>query len=287
VDVRAWDSSGASGDQILSVAVTVLQPTVTVSTPVSGATVGSPVNILASATPTAGHTISGWCIYVDGSGVYNVGAVARINASVTLAVGAYTVIVRAWDTSGAYGGQTLALTSVTQPAVSVSTPAPAANVVSPISIQASAVPSSGHSITGWHIYLDGVSMYSGGAVDSISSNVAASAGTHTLVVRAWDSSKAFGDQTFTVQVQPVAVNLSTPANGASVNSPVNIAATAASANAISAWQVYVDSVSAFAQNGGNSIDANLIMSQGTHSIVVRAWDTTGAYGSQSITATVP
>jgi hypothetical protein len=51
--------------------------------------------------------------------------------------------------------------------------------------------------------------------------------------------------------------------------------------------VYVDSVSAFAQNGGNSINANLIMSQGAHSIVVRAWDTTGAYGSQTITATVP
>jgi hypothetical protein len=77
-------------------------------------------------------------------------------------------------------------------------------------------------------------------------------------------------------------------NGATVTSPLNLTANAASANAIAGWNVYVDSVSEFAQdNGGNSISPNLVLSAGTHSIVVRAWDSTGAYGSQSISVTVP
>jgi hypothetical protein len=53
---------------------------------------------------------------------------------------------------------------------------------------------------------------------------------------------------------------------------VNIKATAASANTIRSWTVNVDAASAFAQDEGNSINANLTMGPGTHTIVVQAWD---------------
>ncbi len=198
--VRAWDSSGAWGEWQFSLTVAALQPTVTVLTPANQANVGSPVDVIASAVPSPGHTITGWWIYVDGAGMYNAGAVSSINASVNMSVGAHTVVVRAWDTSGAYASQTLSLTVSAQPAVAVSTPLPGANVSSPINVQASATPSSGHSITGWHIYLDSVDVYSAGAVGSINASIAASTGTHTLIVRAWDSSGAYGGQTFNVEV---------------------------------------------------------------------------------------
>jgi hypothetical protein len=100
--------------------------------------VGSPVNIRASSSPTAGHTISGWWIYADGVGAYNSGAVSAINANLGLKVGTHTLMVRAWDTSGAYGDQTLLLTVSSKPAVAVSTPEPGSSVNSPIHIQASA-----------------------------------------------------------------------------------------------------------------------------------------------------
>jgi hypothetical protein len=160
-------------------------------------------------------------------------------------------------------------------------------VISPITIKASATPTSKNSITGWWVYLDGVGKYQGGAVGSITANVSASTGTHTLLVRAWDSSGAYGDQTFTVDVKSVAVNISSPLSGAAVTSPANIVASASSAHSIASWDIYVDSVSWYVQDYGSSINANLAMTPGAHSVLVRAWDSTGAYGDQTISVTVP
>ena len=202
VVVRAWDSSGANGDQTFTLTVQAPHPAVTVRTPTNISDIGSPVNIQASASPTAGHTISKWSVYVDGKTTYTAGAIAGINAKVGMELGKHAVIVRAWDTSGAYGDHNLSLTIASKPAVVVSTPVVAANVVSPIHIQASAIPSSGRTIAGWWIYVDSVGKYHAGAVDSITANIAASNGTHTLVVRAWDSADVYGDQTFTVDVKP-------------------------------------------------------------------------------------
>ena len=222
-----------------------------------------------------------------GVGSYNAGPVNSINANVAMALGAHTVLVRAWDTSSAFGDQTLSLTVSAKPAVALSAPSAGWNVTSPINIQASASPSSGHSITGWAVYLDGTTAYQAGAVTPIHPNVAASSGTHTSVVRAWDSSGAFGDQTLTVQVEQVAVNVSTPANGASVTSPVDVVAAAASAKTITGWEIYVDTIPWFGQTFGSTIGANLGMSAGTHTVLVRAWDSSGAFGDQTITVIVP
>jgi Phosphoesterase family len=287
VVVRAWDNSGAYGDQTFEVTVASPKPTVTVSTPTNRATVGSPVNIQASASPTAGQTIGGWWIYVDGVGVYNAGSVNAINANIAIGPGTHTVIIRAWDTSTAYGDQTWRLTVANKPAVAVSTPTFGSNVISPLNIAASAQPSSGHSISGWRIYLDGVGVYQAGPANTINANVSTFRGTHTLLVRAWDSSGAFGDQSFTVNVQPLAVNIKTPANTAPETSPVNLVASAVSANAITGWQIYVDSDDAYTQDFGDLVDASLPMAPGTHTVVVRAWDRSGAYGEQTITVTVP
>ena len=198
--VRAWDSSGAFGDQSFSVTV-VPKPAVALVTPINYANVGSPVNIRASASPTSGHGISGWWIYADGIGAYKAGAVSAISASLPLKTGTHRVLVRAWDTSGAYGDQTLFLTVSSKPAVAVSTPSPGSGVGSPIQIRASANSPIGDLISGWYIYLDGVATYSAGAMSSINANLPANPGEHTVLVRAWDSSGTFGDQTLFVQVQ--------------------------------------------------------------------------------------
>jgi hypothetical protein len=204
-----------------------------------------------------------------------------------MSLGAHTVVVRAWDTSGTYDDQTLKLTVSGKPAIAISGPAQSSRVISPMKIQASVTSTSGHAISGWYVYVDGAAVYHTGAAASISAKVNASAGSHTVLVRAWDSSGAYGDQNLLLRVEPVAVNISTPANRASVNSPVNIRAAATSAHAITGWHLYVDNVDVFAQNSGNSVDANLAMSSGAHSIVVRGWDSIGAYGDQTIEVTVP
>ena len=90
---------------------------------------------------------------------------------------------------------TSCLASVT---VNIGSPGNGANVAAPFTVNASA--SSGYTITGWHVYLDSQDVYKGGQTGSISPSVNAAKGTHTVVVRAWDSSGAYGDRTISVNV---------------------------------------------------------------------------------------
>jgi acid phosphatase len=83
-------------------------------------------------------------------------------------------------------------------AVTVSTPATGATVGASVTLQAAAT--SPHGINGWHIYDNGTSVFSGGAVSSISASLSLTSGIHRLVVRAWDNVSGFGDQTIYVTV---------------------------------------------------------------------------------------
>jgi hypothetical protein len=178
-----------------------IKPEVIVSSPASGSTMGSPVPIQASASPSPGHSISGWRVYVDNVSAYSGGAVSSIGPRVSMSTGTHKVVVRVWDSSGNSGDQTLTLAvNTTKPSVTISTPSNNVTVGSPVNLQASATPSSGQTITGWWVYVDGKATYNGGANKSISTNVKMSAGTHNVVVRAWDSSGTYGNRTITVKV---------------------------------------------------------------------------------------
>jgi hypothetical protein len=283
VIVRAWDSTGAFADQTLTLNI-VAGVNVSVSNPIPNSTVSSPVAVNASA--TSSRTITAWHIYVDSVDKFTGGQVNSISTSISgLAAGTHTMVVRAWDDSGAFGDETMQINVVTGPTVTVSTPANGATVNSPTTIAASAT--SGSTITGWHIYVDGTDQFSAGQVNSINASIAMSVGTHTVIVRAWDSTGAFGDQTLTLNVvNGVTVTVSTPANGATVSSPVPIAASATSAHTITGWHIYVDSADSYSAGQVSSINTNVTMSAGTHTVIVRAWDSTGAYGDRTLSITV-
>ena len=262
-------------------------PDVHVTSPVSGATMGSPVPIDASASPSPGHSISAWAIYVDSKNVYSGGAATFINPNIAMATGSHNVVVRAWDTSGAYGDQSLSITANTsKPSVSISTPVNSAIVGSPVNLKASGTPSTGQKIVGWWVYVDSVGKYKAGAVNFINTNLTLATGKHTVVVRTWDSSGAYGDRTISVNAQPgVTVKVTAPKSGGTYNPKMLLTATASSGNAITGWRVYVDSVSEFSKSSAESISTYLTLTAGTHTLVVRAWNTTGAYGDQTIKVT--
>ena len=88
---------------------------VTVSSPATGSTTGSPVHFVASATST--HPITAMRIYVDNLSVYLVSA-SSLNTSVTMSAGTHSVVVQAWDSTGAVFKTPLSLS------VSGSAPAP-------------------------------------------------------------------------------------------------------------------------------------------------------------------
>jgi len=201
------------------------KPQVTVTSPVNNSSVGSPVLVQASATPSVGHTISGWVVYVDSVNVYSTGAVTSIKTNVNMTAGKHTVIVRAWDTSGAYGDQTINITvNTSKPTVKVSTPTNNSTVLSPTNLKASATPSSGQKISGWWVYVDGIGVYNAGAVSSINTNLNMVVGKHTIVVRAWDTSGAYGDQTIYVTVKTLMVIVSAPTQGETVSAQINVQA---------------------------------------------------------------
>lgn len=176
-----------------------IKPEVIVSAPANNSTMASPVPIQATVSPSPGHSVSGWWIYVDSVGVYHAGAASSIRPDISMGAGKHTVVVRAWDSSGNYGDQTLALSvDAVKPALKISTPTNNSTVGSPTNVQASATPSSGQQVTGWRVYIDSKAAYSGGATDSINTKLNMSAGKHTVVVRVWDSSGNYGDKTISV-----------------------------------------------------------------------------------------
>jgi hypothetical protein len=204
------------------------KPLVDIGSPADNAAVGSFVAIRASATPTVGSTITGWYVYVDSAAKYSTGATNIIHPTVTMSAGAHAVLVRAWDSSGAFGDKTFSVVVQPKPVVTVFTPVNCADVGSPVNIRASASATAGHTISGWWIYADGLAVYSTGAVKAINANLRLKIGTHTLLIRAWDTSGSYGDQTLAVTIgSKPAVVVYGPAPGSSVVSPIHIHAFAA------------------------------------------------------------
>ncbi len=92
----------------------------------------------------------------------------------------------------------LSVAASAAPTVTVATPTNNSQVGIPFSLTASAT--SHYEIVGWHVYLDGNNVYTGGQTNSINTSINASAGSHQLVTRAWDSTGAYGDVWETITV---------------------------------------------------------------------------------------
>ncbi|PYX94107.1 MAG: hypothetical protein DMG67_02425 [Acidobacteria bacterium] len=110
--VVAWNSIGQSFTSSLNINVGNPAPTnggIAVSSPANGATVASPVGIVASATPASGRVITAMRIYVDSSSVYVVNA-QNLNTAVNMNAGGHSVVVQAWDNTGAVYKDSLVIT---------------------------------------------------------------------------------------------------------------------------------------------------------------------------------
>jgi phosphatidylinositol-3-phosphatase len=82
------------------------------------------------------------------------------------------------------------------------------------------------------------------------------------------------------------VTVCSPAAGSTVSSPVHFVAAAKSTLPITSMRIYIDSSSKFLVNA-SSLDTFLAVSSGTHSVVVQAWDSSGAVFKSPFTIHVP
>jgi hypothetical protein len=201
--IRRYPGAAASASDMSDFfSSTGIKPEVILSGPANASMMAAPVPIEATAYPSLGHSVSGWWIYVDHVGVYHAGATSSIHPNISMHTGTHTVVIRAWDSSGNYGDQTLTLNvDAIKPSVKVSTPSNNSTVGSSTNLQALATASSGQNITGWWVYVDSQPTYTGGAANSINANLKLSTGKHNIVVRAWDLSGNYGDKTINVTVR--------------------------------------------------------------------------------------
>jgi hypothetical protein len=81
------------------------------------------------------------------------------------------------------------------------------------------------------------------------------------------------------------VNVSSPANNATVGSPVHVVASATSSHPVTAMAVYVDNNLA-TKVGGSSLVKDIAMGAGKHFVVVQAWDSAGAVQKTPLTVNV-
>lgn len=144
-------------------------------------------------------------IYIDYTSVYLVKA-ASLNVSLPVASGTHHVTVQAWDSSGAVLKTSFTINVATTASgcsasslgVTICSPTAGTTVGSPVHVTAAAKTSATR-ITAMRIYVDNVSKYLG-STSTIDTSLSLAAGTHNLVVQAWDSSGAVFKKAETITV---------------------------------------------------------------------------------------
>jgi hypothetical protein len=90
----------------------------------------------------------------------------------------------------------------------------------------------------------------------------------------------------TASFAAVTVTVTSPTMNSSASAPLHLIASAQTPSKITGWVAYADNVIAYVGVPAANIDAWFPIAQGTHQLTVRAWDSTGAFGSQTVSITV-
>jgi len=164
-----------------------------------------------------------------------------------------------------------------------------------IPVYADAASDIGSRITGWRVYVDGVSKYNiqnTSRVHALICVPTVTTGSHTVKVKAWSETGVSGSSpsigvsisnSFRI-VAPKAEALS-PATGQSFNNGlIRVAAFAEHANPITTWAVYIDGNKVFSSlQGAPQVKQYFPVPVGTHRVTVRVWDVNQAMTSFTAT----
>jgi hypothetical protein len=187
------------------VATDTTPPKVSISSPLSGATVLGTVSVLGAASDNVGVTKVEF--YVDG-GLYASGTASAFVfswISGTAANGSHTLTVKAYDAVGNVGSASIAVTvsnsDTMPPTVKISSPLPGATV-SGTAVPVSGAASDNVGVTKVELYADGA-LYASATAPSFSfswNSTTATNGSHTLMVKAYDAAKNAGSASISVNV---------------------------------------------------------------------------------------
>jgi hypothetical protein len=218
--ISAWDNWGGFYTQNVWFSASGSSVGVTITAPGNLATTGNPVHFVASARGST--TIASMIIYVDLVQKYLVYA-PSLDTYLTLPAGAHQILIKAWDQWGGIYQQGEAITVGTGSSgggVSVSSPAPGSTVGSPAHFVASASPSGSAPIASMIVYIDNVQKYLVYS-NQLDTQIAASAGTHSAIVKAWDNNGTIYQNTFNFTVSG-STSTSTSGGGSSVTAGTTV-----------------------------------------------------------------
>jgi hypothetical protein len=250
--------------------------TVTIGGPFSGATVASPVHVLAS---TNGTPVYAMQVYVDNLLAYQQDA-DQIDASIPMSTGSHHVVVQSWDTAGGIHKSGIDL-NVRGEAVVVDAPAPGAVLGSPVSFKASG---QGGSFNFMSLWVDGVEQYkvSGSTLDT---SLNLSKGSHKVVVKG-TTGKGDVQTSFQLKVVGSTIKIASPKPGASVYSPIPLQAIAQSPNSVTAMQVYIDNQLSYEASGWGLILPISVAYAGQHEIVIQSRDNAGKVNKKAVSINI-
>jgi len=295
---NAWDTSGKLYQA--SVSFTALAtPGVVISTPPAGAQVTSPVPFSGTVT-SGGLNVTTMKVYIDGSeqATYsgNNSPSLKVDATYPVSAAFHTLVANAWDSSGNLYQSATNFTALGTSGVAVNTPAPGAQVGSPMAFNAMAT-STGAPITAMKVYIDNiqVSAFNGNGTSSLTANTfyPVAAGAHTLAANAWDTSgNLYQTKLSFTSVGSSGVAITAPGAGTQVKSTVPFSASATSSGglAITAMKVYLGSqlLATYNGNGTSSLSVTTFYSiaAGSQTLTVNAWDTGGNLYQTKVNFTV-
>jgi thermitase len=274
-------------------------PVVSITSPISGATVKGTFLVQGTATDNIGvKTIQ---FYVDASLVSSAAAspFAFSWNSASVANGTHTLMVKAYDAANNVRSASVTVNvnnDKTAPTVSIASPTTGATVSGTIAVTGSAADNVG--VTKVQLFVDGVAIVSGTASSfSFSWNTTtATDAVHTVSVKAYDAAGNVGSAAVSVTVKntgkadttaPV-VSITSPISGATVKGSFMVQGTATDNVGVSKIQFYVDgrlisnlAASPFALSWNSTGVAN-----GTHTLTVKAYDAANNVGAASVAVNV-
>src|SRR5262249_32939587 len=154
----------------------------------------------------------------------------------------HSVVVQAWQTNGVLYKTSLTVKAGAVTGIIISSPAAGATVSGSMHLVAQAVANSASTpIEAMKVYVENQQAYSVRA-GTIDTNIALAAGTHNVVVQAWQTNGTLYKKSLTVNSTAPAngITILSPSNGATVGSSMHVVATATSSSSIDAMHLYVD-----------------------------------------------
>lgn len=285
-------------------------PMVAITAPHAGSDVAGIVTVAGSSSDNAG--VSSVSVSVDGgswSRASGTGSWTWSWSTGSAADGAHTIAARAVDTSGNASTASVDVwvtnspsgsagsTDTTAPTVTFSTPSAGATVSGTVTVEGAA--SDDASVAGVEVRVDSGAWQAASGTGSWSwawSASGAAAGTHTLTARATDSSGNTATATRSVSVAsnssgdaPPALSITTPATGATVTGTVSVQGTVSDDTGVARLEVAVDDKpwqAVYAKASWAWPWATGHLSNGGHTLHVRATDTAGNATTKALTVTV-